>query len=177
MSTSHTPSKRRTLNVAWFVPALALCLFAMPVLAQNQPGGAGGGGGFDPAQMRQRMMDFMKERLGASDDEWQAISPKLEKVMQLSRDASGGGMRGMFGRRGGGDQQQQQPQSAVQQKAKDLQDAIEANAPAADIKAKMQALRDARAAARQELTKAQEDLKGLLTQKQEATLLMMGMLE
>lgn len=174
MLTSHTPSKRWKLNLAWFVPALALCLFAMPVAAQNQPGG----GGFDPAQMRQRMMDRMKEMLGASDDEMQAIAPKLEKVMQLQRDSNGGGMRMLFGRRGGDQQQQQQqPQSAVQQKAKELQDAVEANAPAADIKAKMQALRDARAAARQELTKAQAELKELLTQKQEATLLMMGMLE
>ena len=154
------------------MPALALCLFAMPLSAQNQPGG----GGFDPAQMRQRMMDRMKEALGASDDEMQALAPKIEKVMQLQRDASGGGgMRMLFGR--GGQQQDQQPQTPVQQKAKDLKDAIDANAPAADIKAKMQALREARAAARQELTKAQGELRELLTQKQEATLLMMGMLE
>ena len=171
MSTSHAPSNRLPRGLAWIAPIAALCLFAMPLSAQNQPGG----GGFDPAQMRQRMMDFMKERLGASDDEMQAIAPKLEKVMQLQRDAGGGGMRGM--RRQGGDQQQQQPQSPVQQKAKELQDAVEANAPAADIKAKMQALREARAGARQELTKAQAELKELLTQKQEATLLMMGMLE
>jgi hypothetical protein len=174
MSTSHTPSTRWKQHLAWFVPALALCLFAMPVAAQNNPGG----GGFDPAQMRQRMMDRMKEVLGASDDEWQAIGPKLEKVMQLQRDANGGGgMRMLFRRNQGGDQQQQQPQTPVQQKAKELEDAIQGNAPAADIKAKMQALREARAAARQELTKAQDDLKGLLTQKQEATLLMMGMLD
>jgi hypothetical protein len=67
--------------------------------------------------------------------------------------------------------------SGVQQKAKDLKDALDANAPAADVKAKMAALREARAAAKQDLTKAQAELKELLTQKQEATLLMMGMLE
>jgi hypothetical protein len=173
MSPSHTQSTRCKLAMAWFVPALTLCLFAMPVAAQNQPGG----GGFDPAQMRQRMMDRMKEMLGASDDEMQAIGPKLEKVMQLQRDANGsGGMRMLF-RRQGQDQQQQAPQTPVAQKAKDLEDAVQANAPAADIKAKMQALREARAAARQELAKAQAELKDLLTQKQEATLLMMGMLE
>jgi len=158
--------------MAWFVPALALCLFAAAPAAhaQNQ-------GGFDPAQMRQRMMDRMKEALGASDDEMQALTPKIEKVMQLQRDASGGGgMRMLFGR-GGQQQQDQQPQTPVQQKAKELKDAIDGNAPAADIKAKMQSLRDARASARQELTKAQAELKELLTQKQEATLLMMGMLE
>ncbi|MGE5608946.1 MAG: hypothetical protein ACM359_06815, partial [Bacillota bacterium] len=57
--------------------------------AQAQGGGRQGRGGrgqqgagnFDPAQFRQRMMDRMKERLGASDDEWKVLQPKFEKVM------------------------------------------------------------------------------------------------
>ena len=173
MSTSLSRSNRFSGMLCWVAPALVLGMCTLPVMAQNQPGG---GGRPDPAQMRQMMIDRMKEALGASDEEMQALAPKLEKVMTLQREAGGGGMRGMFGRGGpqGGDQPALSP---TQQKAKDLKDAVDANAPAADIKAKMQALRDARAAAKQDLTKAQAELKELLTQKQEATLLMFGMLE
>src|SRR5690349_21435292 len=130
MSTSHTRSSRWKLNLTWFVPALALCLCAMPVLAQNQPAdGQPQRRGFDPAQMRQRMMDLMKEQLGASDDEMQALAPKIEKVMQLQRDINGSGMRMLF-RRGGDQQQQQQAQTPLQQKTQDLDAAVKANAPA-----------------------------------------------
>src|SRR5262245_28244140 len=65
-------------------------------------GGQGGQGGpppdFNPQAMRQRMMDRMKERLGATDDEWKVLSPKIEKVMSVQRDLrGGGGPGGMFG--------------------------------------------------------------------------------
>jgi len=103
------------------LPAAALlagCI-AAPVLAQDQAGGGnrsdrqnrgndqGGGqgrGNFDPAQFRQRFEDNVKEQLGASDDEWKVIQPKLEKLMLARRDAGGFGMftgRGGRGDRGG----------------------------------------------------------------------------
>src|SRR5438309_1235425 len=58
--------------------------------------GAGGPGGqrWDPAQMRQRMEDMMKQQLGTNDDEWKIIQPKLQKVLEVQRDARGGGMGG-----------------------------------------------------------------------------------
>jgi hypothetical protein len=46
-----------------------------------------------------------------------------------------------------------------------------------EIKSKLDALRDARGKARDQLTKAQGDLKSLLTQRQEAVLVTRGMLE
>jgi Spy/CpxP family protein refolding chaperone len=46
-----------------------------------------------------------------------------------------------------------------------------------EIKAKLTALRDARAKAREELTKARKDLTDLLTQRQEAVLVQFGILE
>ena len=79
---------KRTLTVA------AMCLvlgMAALVSAQqdnnNNNGDRGGrngrsrgGGGWDPAQMRQQYMDDLKTQLGAKDDEWQVLQPKLEKV-------------------------------------------------------------------------------------------------
>lgn len=157
----------------------------------GQPGQPGGRGNFDPAAMRQRMMDRLKEQLGASDDEMAALAPKIEKVMQLQRDAGGGGMRGMFGGRRGG---QGGPggnggpggppggatanESPVRQKATDLRTLLEdKDAKPDDIKAKLDALRAARAQAKQDLAAAQQELKGLLTQRQEAVMVEMGMLE
>ncbi len=67
-------------------------------------GGNGGGrGNYDPAAMRQRMLDSIKEQLGTSDDEFTALQPKLEKVMAATREVqSGGNMRNLMGRPGGG---------------------------------------------------------------------------
>lgn len=57
----------------------------------------GGRRNFDPAQMRERMTEFAKEMLGVTDEEWNVIQPRIEKVMELQRAARFGGMRG-FGR-------------------------------------------------------------------------------
>ena len=88
---------------------LAICLLSLlaaicfQASAQQPPDGGGrGGGGFDPAQFRQRMMDGIKESLGASDEEWKALSPKVEKVMSAQRDGRSGGGGGFFGGGGGG---------------------------------------------------------------------------
>jgi len=165
--------------------AAALTLGAVaPTFAQPQPGQPDPNQPqqrrqFDPAQFRQMMIDRLKEAMNASDDEMKALQPQIEKVMQLSRDARAGGMGG-FGRRpGGGDpnQQQQQP-SAVQQRQQELQTAVEnKDTPPNELKAKIDALRAAKNAARAELAKAQDDLRGLLTQRQEAVLITFGILE
>jgi hypothetical protein len=169
-------------------------------------GGPGGGrGNFDPEQFRQRIAERMKEALGASDEEFAIIQPKIEKVMQLQRQtASGGGMgalfvgggRGRGGPGGGGGGGDRGPgggggggagggpggpfgsdNSPVAEARRDLQKSVEANASADELKAKMAKLREARTKAREDLTKAQNELRELLTMKQEAALVMMGMLE
>src|SRR5437588_12178669 len=114
--------------------AILVAALASPALAQPAPGGPGGPPDF--AQMRQLMMERLKDALAANDDEWKVIQPKVEKVQQLQRDAGAG--RGMFmgfggggpgGPRGGGQAggggaagrgRDDQPPSAVQQKIQDL---------------------------------------------------------
>jgi len=157
---------------------------------QGQGGGGGGGRNFDPAAMQQRIMDRIKTALGATDDEFAALQPKIEKVMQLNRDVNpgmgalfrgggrrgGGGGGGGFG--GGGGGANGQPASDVQTKLKDLNTALaDTTTSPDDIKAKLQAYRDAKTAAKADLDKAQEDLKSVLTQRQEAVLVTMGLLE
>jgi hypothetical protein len=51
------------------------------------------GWNFDPAQFRQQFEDRVKEQLGANDDEWKVIQPKLTKVFDAQR-GSRGSMRG-----------------------------------------------------------------------------------
>ncbi len=124
------------------------------------------------------MMDRLKEQLAAKDDEWKVIQPLLEKVMTAQRD-SRGGFFGGGGRRGGGNAAAATtPETPVAKAAADLRTTLEnKDAKAEDILAKLKALREARAKAREELTKAQEELKKVLTQFQEATLVVNMILE
>lgn len=184
----------RKLLLAITVGVASLSTLAV---AQNQPdnnggggnrqgqgqGGQGGGGGgrnFDPAQMQQRMMERMKEQMKAPDDEWAVISPKLEAVMKAQRDARVGGFGGFGGRGGGGGGggNDQQPQSEVAKASRELRTTLEAeNASPETVAAKLKAYRDARAKAEESLKAAREELKGVLNERQEAVLVMAGMLE
>jgi hypothetical protein len=180
------------------VVAVAVLGSVSVVMAQAQAprGGRQGRGQFDPAQMNQWMMQRMKEQLGATDDEWAVIEPRLEKVQTLARDARGGGMGGMFGRGqfggpgglrgqpGGAAPQPPQgaqptaPQSAVSKAAEDLRTTLgDQNSTVAQVKEKLTAYRAEREKAREELSKAQEDLRSVLSVKQEAQLVLMGSLD
>jgi hypothetical protein len=178
----------RLLKPALVAAALAT-LVCLPTRLQAQPGGGGPGGNFDPAEMRQRMMDRYKEMLDVkSDDEWKVVEPRIQKVTEARREVGTGGMgmRGMFGGRrggdnqGGGDQAQRrgggmfgQPSASAQA----LQSAIEAKAPSDQIKAKLDAYRDDRKQKQAALQKAQDDLKKVLNVRQEAAAVLAGLLE
>ena len=169
-------------------------LFAVALLAssellmaqQGAPGGRGGRGmggrGFDPQQWRQRMNDRMKEALGASDEEWNIIAPRLEEAQTLSREIRRGGIWAMFaGRRGrpvAQPQAEQKEQTPLQKATTELQEALDdASTPVAQLKNKLTAYRKAREKARQKLAKAQEKLREVLSLRQEATLVLMGTLD
>jgi len=156
----------------------------------------------DPAQWQQRVEQFrqqiadrMKQDLGVTDDEWKVLQPKIEKVTTLARDARFGGMRSMFGRRGGppreggGDRPQSdrpqsdrpssdRPQSEMEKKGETLQKLLDnKEAKAEEIKTALAALRETRAKARADLETAQKELREVLTLRQEAQLVMMGLLD
>jgi len=149
----------------------------------GQMGQMGQRGGFDRAAMQERMMEMMKERLGATDEEWTVIEPRLQEVMELSQNTGGRGrgMMGMMGRgRGnrGGQQAAEESTDPIQVAAQELQETLDKEAPtSAEIKAKLAALRGAREKNKQKLVVAQQKLKEVLSVKQEAMLVMMGTLE
>lgn len=167
--------------------AAALCLSADSLLAQQDNGGANGGGGggrrgrgnFDPAQFQQRMMDNIKDRLGFTNDtEWSAVQPMVQKVFDARRDSMAGGFGRMFGRRGGpGGGGPGGQASASNPEADALQQAIDANAPASQIKALLEKYRTAEKAKEAKLEQAQADLQKVLSQKQEAEAVLLGLLK
>jgi hypothetical protein len=153
-------------------------------MAQGADGGRQGGrGNFDPAQMRQRMNERYREMLGVTDDaEWTIIEQRLTKVTDAQRATRMGGMGAMMGGRGGrgpGGQGGQggRPGFEPSPEAAALQSAIDSNASSADIQAKLAKYREARKAKEAALAKARADLKQVLSAKQEAACVLMGILE
>jgi hypothetical protein len=184
---TNKPKKENSMKIKNLLTvcgiAAALMLGAGSIYAQNNGGGNGGGGGrggrggnFDPAQFQQRMMDRFQQQLGITNDtDWSAIQPLVQKVMD-ARMALGGGRFGRFGRGGGqGGQGGVAGQTNPERDA--LQSAIDTDAPAAQIKellAKYQASQKIKQA---KLVAAQNDLRAVLTVKQEATATLSGLLD
>ncbi len=138
-------------------------------------GGRGGDrGGFDRSQIMDRIMDRYRENLGFSVAEWKVVRPKVQAVMD-NRISGASGMMSMFGGgsrrgRGGSSSDEKTPTS-------ELRDLLEKENPAkGDIKAKLAAYRADRKAREAKLKKAQEDLRQLLTIKQEAQAVLAGLL-
>ena len=159
------------------VTALALVTSPNLLAQQDQGPGQGQRRNFDPAQMQQRMLDRMKETLGVTkDDEWKVISERLGKVMTARRESAVG--FGFGGRRGGqgGGPGGAGGAAAANPAVADLEKAIESGS-ANDIKTKLAALREYRVKKQADLKAAQEELKKVLSAKQEAQLVLNGTLE
>jgi len=160
-----------------------------------------------PEEMRKRMdewrkraSDQLRQRLGATEEEWKVLQPRIEKVQTLQRQ-SRGGMRGMMGfgsfggrtrgtrgTRGSGGTATGAPagtpatptreRSEVELKTAALSEVLKKEAPApAEITAALTALRAARAKVQKDLTQARKELQEVVTSKQEAILVLMGWLE
>ena len=175
-------------TVLMFVLGLAMAVaLSSPVMAQQaggERGGRGGGQRFDPAVMLERMQQQLKESLGVNDEEWNVLQPKIEKVQQVQMADRFGGGRQRGGGRPGGEPDgavapaaDTGPQSPVATASRELREAVDnKDSTPEQIKAKLQALRDARAKADAELAAAQAELKELLTARQEAVLVSRGIL-
>ena len=178
---------RQSKPIARLIGVITLMLICIGTSAMAQEPGpttrpGRGPRNFNPEQFQKMISDRLKEKMGVSDEDWAAIEPRVFKVMAAQRDAGGGGMgMGMlfgFGGAGGpGGGEDESKLTPTAKAAKDLQASIEANAGADELAARMAALRDAQAKARQQLADARSSLKELLTRKQEAVLLMVGILE
>ena len=198
--------KRLSLASLLAICGLILSTATGSLLAQNeapaaQPGGSGapgapggrpGRGNWDPEQMRQRMMERVREQLAVKDDaEWSVIESRIKKIND-SRSGMGrgfggpggpggpggqgapggqGGQGGQGGRQGRGGFGQANPDAEV------LQSALDSGASADDIKVKLTAYRAAAKVKEVQLEKAQDELRQLLSVKQEARAVLLGLLK
>jgi hypothetical protein len=139
--------------------------------------------------MQARMLAGLRERMEVKDDEeWKLISERIAKVAELRRSAPGGpGMMMMMGRGPGGG-----PGGPGRDEAGSgrggprpgggsaemtaLASALRDKLPDAEIKSRLDRLRDQRKESDAKLARAQEDLRAVLTMRQEAMAVMAGLL-
>jgi hypothetical protein len=155
----------------------------------------GGRRGFDPAraqEFQQRMMDSLKDELEVKDDEWSALQPLIQKVMDARRAIDSERIRGFFrgGRGGGGENAGGGGENGGRRRgggafggmgepnpeAEALQKAIESKASNSEMKAALAKYQESRKAKQADLEKAQADLKKVLSVRQEAILTSRGLL-
>ena len=182
-------SDMKTLNKILLMAGMAtvLTLSTGKAVAQNR-------GNFDPEQMRARMMERYKERLEVTkDDEWKIIQERIEKVLTAQRETRIGGFGGPGGpggRRGGGggDNAQADNNNGGRRNrgafggepnpdVEALQKALEAKASPDEIKSKLAKVRESLKQKEANLAKAQGDLKEVLSVRQEALAVTMGLLK
>ncbi|HEY4256708.1 MAG TPA: hypothetical protein VGM66_05800 [Candidatus Udaeobacter sp.] len=125
-----------------------------------------------PADYQARMMNRLRERLEITDDaEWQLISERIAKVTELRRSAFAGAMRVRGGAGGNG------PNAGQANPEQDaLVSAVTDKLPDAEIKARLERLRAARKISEAKLDQAREDLRAVLTIRQEAIMVLAGIL-
>lgn len=185
----HIGSKQ-TSPLAFLALAVVCSLSLCSTVAQAPPppGDAPGRRSFDPAQMQNFIIERYREQLEIKDDaEWQVIRPRIAKVLEARRDTGFGGlgmMAGMF-RRGGAGEGGQPPGGPrglanflppVGPEEEALQKAIDAKAPAAELKAALAKYQEARRRKQAQLEKAQADLRALLSVRQEVIATLTGLL-
>ncbi len=152
----------------------------------GQPGGPGGQR-FDRAQMRQMMEQRMQEQLASSAEEWKTLGPLVMKVYDLNQQLSGSGRGGMFGSGRRGPQTDQpgagqgtpaREPSAVEKASDQLRTTLDNTASKPeDITKQLAALRTAKQATKKDLATAQAELRKAVKVRQEAQLVLMGMLD
>jgi Ca2+-binding EF-hand superfamily protein len=126
-------------------------------------------GQFDPARMMEGMLGRYKETLGSTDEEWKVIEPLLKKVLEARMETRMGG----FGRRPGAE-----PSSGANTEAEALRSTLDSQKATPDeIKAKLAAFRAAQKKKEDALAKSREELRKVLTVKQEANLVLSGVLD
>jgi hypothetical protein len=147
--------------------------------ANANPGG--GRGNFDPAAQQERMMTMLKEQFAVTDDaEWALIAERIAKLSEIRRSAGGG--RGGFaggapgGGAPGGGGGNRPTRTTGNPEVESLRAAITDKLPDAEIKSRLARVREVRKDNEIKLTKAQEDLRAVLSVRQEAVAVMFGLL-
>lgn len=196
----------KIISSAIILALLSLCLSTVPASAQDDggPGGpppgdfggmSGGPGGpppgefsgnsssqngtssqgrnFDPAQFQQRMLEQIRQNLNVTnDDEWAVLETLVQKVIDAQREVGAGGMGGPRG--GPRSRNASSAQGSTEQQA--LQKAVDDSAPVQQIKDALTKYRADRKTKQAKLETAQANLKAVLSTRQEAQAVLLGLL-
>jgi Spy/CpxP family protein refolding chaperone len=174
------------MNISRFLTISILSLAMLPAGAFAQAPAAGTDpnrrGGPTAAQIeeyRKRFEEGTKTALKATDEEWTVLKPLIENVNTKLREARTSSFgRGGGSTSGGGSTGGSETPRPGQAESQALKDALASDATSVeDIKAKLTALRNARKGAQAALAQAREELRKVLTVRQEAALVNMGLLE
>jgi len=143
-------------------------------------------------EMRERMSTALREQFQVADDEeWRLIYERIERVAELRRSTGAGGPMGAAmafraARAAGGSGEN--PDAAVtgggraafagraSPETESLVTALYANAPEAELRARLERLRAARKANEVKLVAAQDELRSVLNLRQEAIAVVAGLL-
>jgi hypothetical protein len=118
------------------------------------------------AWQRQRAFEDLKDQLHVPDQEWPVVKPRLQAVYNLVHPAPQ-----MMGRN-------EAPKTELEQRSRELRELLRDESAAADqIKAKLTAFRAAKEKADRELAGARQTLRQLMTLRQEAVLVLNGLLD
>lgn len=147
----------------------------------------------DPSVVRRAMasrwMERLRKQLGATDEEWKVLAPKVENLLRAQQEARAGvrGVRpGGNGAPGGGRSSPfanpfgpgAEETSEVEYAAETVRMAVRApEIPERDTALALAEYRKARDKARARLADAERELRELITQRQEAVLVLLGVLE
>jgi len=146
-------------------------------------GGAGGGGAgaaFSQTH-RQEMLDALKEKLEMSDDDFKALSPKIEKALDAKQKMSTGAGMNWSSMNGGKLVYKVSEAKVDSEPGKAMQDVREAVADKEmsneEVAKKIAAVREAREKTKADFEAAQKELSDALTPRQQAVLMTLGVIE
>lgn len=195
MKASFLPQPCRSLILlVSTVLLLTLALSELQAQAERPArGNRNRGNRMDPAQFQERRVARLKEQLEVTkDDEWSVILPRVEKVMQAQRELRMGGMGGMGrggpgggtnnpddnanGGRARGNAGAGNEDNASNPDATALRKAVESKAAAAELKAHIAKMRETLKKREAALAAAQDELRKVLTTRQEAIAILLGLL-
>ncbi len=118
------------------------------------------------AWQRQQTVEGLKEQLGLSDQEWAVLKPRIQVVYDLVHPAPG-----PMGK-------SDAPRTEAELRSRELRELLQdQKAPVDQIKARLTALRAAKERAVQQLVNTRQGLRQLLTLRQEALLVLNGLLD
>ena len=124
-------------------------------------------------RMQQGLIDRIRQELDCTDEEFAALKPGLQKILDCMQAVTFAGRRGGFGPPSLPGQSE-----TLAQALRELHTTLDdTNAKPDDIKAKLDAVRQAKAQAEHALDVARAELRPLLTLRQEALLTEEGLLD